>query len=563
MITRDCGTWFGGAVALAGVLLGGADAHAEIPYADGVTPGALRGIAIQADSPWPASYWEYLPSNFDDVPEDYLYPMIMTLGGIGTMDTGSVCPDLTETCTVAQCQSAPSIDGLCRVYRRGPAVEIRAGVWDDQERPFIVIQPQNRAPTNSAEDYDRDELDDLVQFVVDNYPVDPRRLYILGNSQGGRATLQYLAAYNRRMAAGTIGPGGLISESDVGCLLEDTALWAFHGENDVDSNVAPGAFDPCFIARNVSRANEPALYSGGNPNCAARLARPFPVSRITMFQDTAHNAWTPAFENVTSGFGDPAWTEDEMCGFETNWVQYDDAEYSDGVYTWLLEHDRPSIEAGEAVVVPGDVDSFTLTATVVDDDATTVTWTQTGGPEVTLTAGKDGSAEVTNFEYDATYAFNAFVVDADNQWNEDDVSVTVESEVVEGGSTGGETGTGSSGTDDTGTTSTPGTTSGDGTTGESTGSSSGAGTSGGMDTTGGVSDSSTGLATSASAGSAVTGDTPTPGSTSDSTGTDTDSGGAASSSGCRVGDDPSFGWMLLLGIGFLRRSRGAAVSTAA
>ncbi|MCR9164746.1 MAG: PKD domain-containing protein [Nannocystaceae bacterium] len=542
----------------AALLAAAAPAHAEIPYAKGVTPGELRGIALTEDSPWPASYWEYIPSDFD--PDgDTLYPMLMTLGGIGTMDTVSVCPDLAQTCTVAQCEAEPAIDGLCRVYRRGPAVEIRQGVWDDMERPFIVIQPQNREPTFSAEDYDRDELDALVQFVVDNYPVDPRRLYILGNSQGGRATYQYLALYARRMAAASAGPGGVIAEADFGCRLQDTALWAFHGENDVDSNVAPGAFDPCFVARNISRANEPGLYDDVYETCADRMDIPFPEARMTMFQNTAHNAWTPGYENVTQGFATAAWTADEMCGFETNWVQYDPLEYADGVYTWLLEHDRPGVDAGDPLVVPGDVDTATITPVIVDDDAWTASWEQLSGPAITMTPGMDGTLELSEFDYDATYTFRLFVVDADNQWDEDTVEVTIEPEVSEGGSSsssGGDTSTSTGGDDSTSS-------------GGSSGSSGGSGTTGGSSGGGEASTTAGGATTSGSASASGSDDGPggsdaSPSTASDSNGdtsesgddTDTDaSGPSGSAGGCTTGGTPSFGYFALLAFGLVRRRR--------
>lgn len=532
--------------------------RAEIPYAEGVTPGELRGIALTEDSPWPASYWEYLPADFD--PDgDTLYPMLMTLGGIGTMDTVSVCPDLADTCTVAECEAAPSIDGLCRVYRRGPAVEIRQGVWDDMERPFIVIQPQNREPTFSAEDYDRDELDALAQFVVDNYPVDPRRLYILGNSQGGRATYQYLALYARRMAAASAGPGGVIAEADFGCRLEDTALWAFHGENDVDSNVAPGAFDPCFVARNISRANEPDLYDDVYETCADRMEIPYPEARMTMFQNTAHNAWTPGYENVSQGFATAAWTEDEMCGFETNWVQYDDMEYADGVYTWFLEHDRPGVDAGGPVTVPGDVDTATLTPTVIDDDAWTATWEQVDGPAVTMTPGMDGTLELTEFEYDATYTFRLFVVDADNQWDEDTVEVTIEPEVIDEGTSSSSSG----GDDSTSTGADASTTSGDGSTDTSGGGepTTGASGNGGGSTSGNDSTSGSASASGSEGGQSASDSSPTGASASGDGSTsqgDTDtegSGQTGSSGGCRTGGTPPMGWLLLFGLGLVRRRR--------
>ncbi|MEM6289612.1 MAG: hypothetical protein AAGA54_00045 [Myxococcota bacterium] len=542
------------------------EARAEIPYADGITPGALRGIALQADSPWPASYWEYLPSNFNDVPEGHLYPMLMTLGGIGTMDNPSVCPDLAETCTVAECEAA-GVDGLCRVYRRGPAVEIRQGVWNDELRPFIVIQPQNREPTNSSNNYDRDELDALVQFVVDNYPVDPRRLYILGNSQGGRAVLQYLAVYNRRMAAGTIGPGGDIVEDDVGCLLQDTAYWAFHGENDLDANLGAGVFDPCYIARTVHSANEPEEYPLFD-TCTDRIGTPFPQSRMTMFENTAHNAWTPAFENVANGFNRPAWTMDAGdCGFETNWVQYDDEEYADGVYTWMLEFDRPVTDAGEDFTVTGEIAAFDLVATTVDDDAVTVTWTQVDGPPATLTVIDDTSVSVSDFTYDATYTFRAFAVDADNQWDEDEVVVTIEPEIIDMGSSsgGGSTSTGGDGEGSSDSTSTgvDGSTTGQvPTTGDATSGTQGAASDTGTgETTAGSagegSASGTGSASGASAGSVSdTADSASDGDGDGSSTSDTDGASASGSGGgCRTGTDAPQGLALLLLLGLFRRRR--------
>src|SRR5690606_9109570 len=119
-------------------------ARAAIPYEAEITPGQLRGIPWEPGDPWPAGYWEYLPSNYDEVPPDHRYPLLMTLGGIGTMDTPSTCPNGTEWCTVAQCQA--QFDGICRASGRGPAVEIRQGVWDEVARPFLVISMQNAAP---------------------------------------------------------------------------------------------------------------------------------------------------------------------------------------------------------------------------------------------------------------------------------------------------------------------------------------------------------------------------------------------------------------------------------
>lgn len=427
---------------------GGATARAAIPYEAEITPGALRGIAWEPGDPWPAGYMEYLPSNFDEVPPDHRYPLLLTLGGIGTMDDVSSCPGNADWCTVAQCEA--SFDGVCRAYGRGPGVEIRQGVWDDVERPFLVISLQNSAPTSSSVDYDRDVIDAMVTFVLAEYPVDPRRMYLLGNSQGGRGVLQYTSLYSRRMAAVTMGPGGMVADGDAACRFEDTAFWAFHGENDDDANIGVGVFDPCWVVDQVRMYDQPDDYPM-LAGCVERVGVDHPQGRLTMFDDTAHNAWTPAFENIANGFSRSVWLADQACGFSANFYDYSAAMDPDGVYSWLLSFDRPDTDAGEDLVVPGDQTQFALVATTVDDDPVSYAWTQLEGPAVTLRDADQAEVTITDFEYDQTYTFEVYALDADQQWDRDEVVVTVEAE-VESASTGGDpstSGGSESGVDDT------------------------------------------------------------------------------------------------------------------
>lgn len=532
------------------LLVAPSSADAAPPYAAEITPGELRGIAWQFGDPWPSGYWEYLPNDYNLVPPDFRYPMLMTLGGIGTTDDPSNCPGNANWCTVAECEAAPGDpDGICRVYRRGPAVEIRQGVWDDVQRPFIVIQPQNMGVTLSAQDYDRDVLDDLAQYVVDNYPVDPRRLYLLGNSQGGRAILQYTSLYNRRMAAVTMGPGGMVNDGDAACRFQDTAFWAFHGENDDDNNIGVGVFDPCWVVDQLRMYNEPDLYPT-LMGCVDRVGTDFPEARLTMFDNTAHNAWTPAYENVTNGFGRSTWAADQMCGFSANFYEYSAALDPDGVYSWMLSFDRPDTDAGSDFVVPGTEVEFTLEAITTDDDAVSHTWTQVDGPPVTLTDADQAVATVTDFDYDQIYTFEVYALDADSQWDRDEVVVTVEPEVIAGSSTGpGDSSDSSESV--SGSASTSG--GADATTGDPP-----PGTTSGVDTTAGpppgTGGSGPGSASDPGPGSITAADS----SGGDSTGMDTvgagDDGG--SGCGCRVRRGP--GWMgllALLGLVAVRRRR--------
>lgn len=457
-----------GLMASAGI---GSEAAAAIPYDTELTPGQLRAIPWEFGDPWPTGYIEYLPANYDMVPADHLYPLLVTLGGIGTMDMPSNCPGNADWCTAAECDAAGAPDGICRAMRRGPSVEINDGSWNDVQRPFIVISIQNFATTSSTTDYDRDVVDAMVTFAIDNYPVDPRRMYLLGNSQGGRATMQYTALYSRRMAAVTIGPGGVVAETDAACLFQDTAFWAFHGENDDDANIGVGVFDPCLIVQQVRMYLQPDQYPA-LPGCVARVGTPIPEARMTMFDDTAHNAWTPAFENITNGFGRSTWSNDQFCGYSTNFYDYDAAMDPDGVYGWLLSFDRPETDAGDDFAVPGDQVQFDLVADTLDDDPVSYAWTQLDGPPVTLTNADQATATVTDFAYDQVYTFEVYALDADQQWDVDEVVVTVEAEVVSSDSSGGSDSDGSSSSGDGDGTTTggpgPATTSGNATAGDAT-----------------------------------------------------------------------------------------------
>ena len=118
-------------------------ADAEIPYLDQITPGELRGISWQPGDEWDYGYWEYLPTNFDDLGPDDRVPLLVFLAGIGEYDDMPVCPGGNDVCEPSDCGG----DGLCRNLTWGPQSLMRNGNWDDTERPFIFISPQhNVAP---------------------------------------------------------------------------------------------------------------------------------------------------------------------------------------------------------------------------------------------------------------------------------------------------------------------------------------------------------------------------------------------------------------------------------
>ncbi len=417
----------------------GAEARAEIPYLDQITPGELRGIARANGDAWPLGYWEYLPSDFDDLPPGELLPLLVFLPGIGEYDDVSSCPGNVDVCAASDCGN----DGLCRNLSWGPQQLMRLNNWDDQTRPFVMVSPQNDVPPFSNIEWSMTELDDFFDFIVDNYPVDPRRLYLTGMSQGGRGVFQYIAHAPRRFAAASPMPGGQV-QAGVTCGFQDTALWIFHGENDNNANLGVGVFSPCTVVEYASIYGNPAGYPQ-YPECVSYVGQPRPAGRITMFDNVGHFAWVPAIDPIGQGFPASEWPSDQGCGsVGLTFRDYSAASDADGIYTWLLSLDRPDVTAGDDVEVPGDGSPVLLTATTIDDDTITYTWTQTGGPAATLVDADSATLTVDDLAPETVYTFEVFAVDADNQWDRDEVLVSVleaplggESSSTGGGSDGG------------------------------------------------------------------------------------------------------------------------------
>ena len=161
-------------------------------------------------------------------------------------------------------------------------------------RPFIVISPQNPVPPFSSGPWNLANLDAFFEYIVDNYPVDPRRLYLIGMSQGGRGTLQYTQAYPRRFAAVAPAPGGVVESADASCYFQDTALWVFHGENDSEGILGAGVFNPCNMVGVAYQYENPGLYVA-SPQCQSIVGEPRPPGRLTMFDNVDHFAWVLAF----------------------------------------------------------------------------------------------------------------------------------------------------------------------------------------------------------------------------------------------------------------------------
>ncbi|UII23982.1 golvesin C-terminal-like domain-containing protein [Fulvivirga ligni] len=106
---------------------------------------------------------------------------------------------------------------------------------------FAVFSPQESDNYHSWVDknQNRNSVQPFVQFVLDNYNVDPDRIYLTGFSMGAAGAYEAaLSTDNEPNLYAAVAPvAGKAFYSDV-CRIPDAGIsvWAFHGENDNTEN---------------------------------------------------------------------------------------------------------------------------------------------------------------------------------------------------------------------------------------------------------------------------------------------------------------------------------------
>lgn len=119
---------------------------------------------------------------------------------------------------------------LMDVTRYGTLDAIRRGMPLDA----VVIAPQTETVGWKA-----DRLNRVVEFVVDKFPCDTDRFYVIGMSMGGWGTLKMVHQYPDKVAAALAMCGGYEDPSISG--LPEVPLWIIHGFLDTVTHVSNSA----------------------------------------------------------------------------------------------------------------------------------------------------------------------------------------------------------------------------------------------------------------------------------------------------------------------------------
>ena len=116
-----------------------------------------------------------------------------------------------------------------------------------------------------------EQLQDFIAHIIATEAVDPTRVYLMGASMGGYTTWQLAMTHPEWFAAIVpICGGGMYWNAE---RLKHMGVWAFHGA--IDKTVLPEESEKMVNAINKK---------GG---CA----------KLTIYEDTPHNAWTPTFRS--------------------------------------------------------------------------------------------------------------------------------------------------------------------------------------------------------------------------------------------------------------------------
>ncbi|HEX2606960.1 MAG TPA: T9SS type A sorting domain-containing protein [Flavisolibacter sp.] len=339
------------------------------------------------------AFYEYLPQGYSATSTSK-YPMILFLHGMGELGDGS-----------------PT--NLPKVLRNGPPKLINNGTFptsftvNGQTFKFIVISPQFVDWPTSA------DIDAVITYAINNYNVDPTRVYLTGLSMGGGAVWEYAgneqnANYPKRLAGiapicGAAYPsvyrGNIIANNNI-------PVWAFHNDGD------PTA--PVFYT------NDFVKYINST------IPAPNPLARKTIFAATGHDAWTQAYN--------PGYRENNMNVYE--WM----LQYKKGVVT-TPSNVPPVANAGadKSITLPANSVAMTGSGTDADGSIASYTWSKVAGPtQYTLSSTTIASPTLSNLVA-GTYTFRLTVKDNAGATAADDVNITVNSATTTPPPTGGAT----------------------------------------------------------------------------------------------------------------------------
>lgn len=193
-------------------------------------------------------YLLFLPKNYDAERTEG-WPMMLFLHGAGERG-----------------------DDLEKVKVHGPPKQVQT----DSDFPFVLVSPQ--CPEGQA--WDVAVLEGLLDQMLSEHNIDPRRVYLTGLSMGGYGTWSFATAHPARFAAIVPICGGgqrlpiILASGEKKKNLQRLPIWAFHGGKD--SVVPLDETERMIDAFHRIEADE---------------------VKLTVYPEADHDSWTQTYNN--------------------------------------------------------------------------------------------------------------------------------------------------------------------------------------------------------------------------------------------------------------------------
>jgi gliding motility-associated-like protein len=313
---------------------------------------------VAKQTPFGRAYLEYLPPGYST--STGLYPCIIFLHGSG--ERGNVFPTDLQKVTS---QGTPKFikNGATMCFTVNGVTEC-----------FIVLSPQQ---TTNRWGWQGDVMP-FIKWAIDNYRIDPDRLFVTGLSMGGDGTWDTSYDVNNE-------PNYIAATAPVSCkgdynLAKITAqrkiaVWAFHGDKDTAVPITDGR-------RPINGMNS----VNANP--------------------------VPIFTTVIGG-GHSGTTWDKVYSPSNTF-------YNPNVYQWFLTQRRgvaapkpPVVSAGtnKTITLPTNTVSQTGTASDPDGTISSTLWTQISGPNTAVISAPNTLTSNFSSLIQGTYQFNLKATD--------------------------------------------------------------------------------------------------------------------------------------------------------
>ncbi|MCO6498012.1 MAG: T9SS type A sorting domain-containing protein [Chitinophagaceae bacterium] len=205
-------------------------------------------------------FYEYLPSGYNS--GNQKYPLLLFLHDVGELGDGSAAQ-------------------LSSVLTRGTAKQINDGTFPSsftvgsKTFRYLVLIPQFSAwPTSK-------DIDDIINYAIDNYRIDTVRIYMTGISMGAGAMWEYAGeSFNnaRRISAMVPVSGAnppLVSKSQ-NMAAANLPVWATHNSMD-------GTVPVCYTQDFVNGINNEEPPGGS-------------TAKMTIFTQRGHDAWADTYD---------------------------------------------------------------------------------------------------------------------------------------------------------------------------------------------------------------------------------------------------------------------------